>query len=74
MSLKTRIEKLEDEYGQAWKEAVVCVINYGEKKLPDPEKEIARQRAEGNKIIVVEVPYGNELKDGHSLGTELEKE
>jgi len=25
--------------------------------LPDPEKEIARQRAEGRKLILVDVPY-----------------
>jgi len=25
--------------------------------LPDPEKEIARQRAEGRKFILVDVPY-----------------
>jgi hypothetical protein len=65
MNLKNRIKKLEDEYlKEGGKEQVVYVMNYGGGKLPDPEKEIARQRAEGKKLIVVEVSYKE--KEMHS--------
>lgn len=68
MNLKKRIEKLEEEYGQSGEEVIVYVTKYADsKELPNPEEEIARQRAEGKKLIVVAVPENYELKEkeGH---------
>jgi hypothetical protein len=74
MNLKNRIEKLESEMEPHDKETIVYIQDYsgsvkqipGKKpqepvrEIPDPKKEIARQRAEGKRLIVVSVPH-----DGH---------
>jgi hypothetical protein len=62
MTVKSRVAKLEEAAGQN-KEIVIYVRHFYSKgtaapKLPDPEQEIARQRAEGKNIIVVKVPEG----------------
>jgi len=77
MNLKNRIERLEGEMEPQDKEMIVYIQDFSGavkpipgkepqqpvREIPDPEKEIARQRAEGKKVIVVEVPYDYELKE-----------
>ena len=72
MSLQNRIKKLEDEYRDGDKEVIVGVLDYRNsvadktpaeiKKIHDDlSEQIASQRAEGKKMIVVlRVPYDYE--------------
>ncbi len=66
MNLKTRIEKLEQEMEPHEEETIVCIRNFSKeaiKRLPDPQKEVERQRAEGKRLIVVEIPDGYKFPD-----------
>jgi hypothetical protein len=76
MNIKTRIEKLEKEMEPKDKELIVYIQNFSAVEslpghepdpLPDPEKEIERQRAEGKRLIVVTVPYGYVPGGGYTV-------
>jgi len=57
--LMSRVEKLEWDKRAATEETIIyinCFAKANHTSLPAPETEITRQRAEGRRIIVVEVP------------------
>jgi hypothetical protein len=60
MTLNNRIKRLEESIDAHAKELIVFIRNCGEHSLilPDPRTEIMRQRAEGNRVIVVDIPEG----------------
>jgi hypothetical protein len=64
-TIERRLERLEEKAGQHGEELIIEIQHFSRGVvLPDRDEEIARQRAEGKKIIVVKVPAGDEIQEG----------
>lgn len=68
MNIKDRLDRLEEKVGRRAPELLIRIKHcYSEgdpePNLPDPEEEIARQRAERKKVIAVHMPYGIKQTD-----------
>ncbi len=66
MNLERRVEKLEKAMTPKHETLIVRLTYYGDQKLPPEEEQIAQQRAEGKRFIVVSVPYGYVPKGGYT--------
>jgi protoheme ferro-lyase len=60
MSILKRVKKLEEQFGRKEKNLIIGIRRFSEGpwNLPSVEEQIARQRKEGKKIIVVQ--FANE--------------